>query len=138
MTALQQFLSAANVAVLPEKLEHRLHGIDVSVDGGAQKFAQALTVYLTQDAAVPDQQASAIMTSGEALLATAIERSASESGADGGDLEAGSNGGANGTIGATGSVKIEDVHAWKASLQSSAGPRPVRDLSEFEDFDAKL
>jgi hypothetical protein len=35
-------------------------------------------------------------------------------------------------------VKIEDVHEWKAGLQVSAGPKPVRPLHEFEDLEAKL
>lgn len=33
---------------------------------------------------------------------------------------------------------IEDVHAWKATLSVSKGPHPVRDLSEFEENEAKL
>ena len=35
-------------------------------------------------------------------------------------------------------VLIKDVRAWKASLPASQGPRIVRDLTEFEDFEAKL
>jgi insulysin len=35
-------------------------------------------------------------------------------------------------------VLIKDVRAWKASLPASQGPRMVRDLTEFEDFEAKL
>jgi insulysin len=33
---------------------------------------------------------------------------------------------------------IEDVRAFKASLVASAGARPAKDLSEYEDFDPKL
>lgn len=35
-------------------------------------------------------------------------------------------------------ILIKDVRAWKASLPASQGPRMVRDLTEFEDFEAKL
>lgn len=35
-------------------------------------------------------------------------------------------------------VVIEDVRDFKARLNVSAGARPVKDLSEFEDLDAKL
>lgn len=35
-------------------------------------------------------------------------------------------------------VLIKDVRAWKASLPASQGPRMVKDLTEFEDFEAKL
>lgn len=35
-------------------------------------------------------------------------------------------------------VLIEDIKAWKASMPLSAGPRPVADLSEFEETGPKL
>lgn len=35
-------------------------------------------------------------------------------------------------------VKVEDVRAFKASLPLTAGPRPVADLSEFEELEPKL
>ncbi len=35
-------------------------------------------------------------------------------------------------------VEIKDVRDFKASLAVTAGPRPIRDLSEYEDVDAKL
>jgi insulysin len=35
-------------------------------------------------------------------------------------------------------VVITDVPTFKASLPVSTGPVPVTDLSEYEDFDAKL
>lgn len=34
-------------------------------------------------------------------------------------------------------VKIEDVKAWKASLQLSAAATPVKSLSEFEEIESK-
>jgi len=35
-------------------------------------------------------------------------------------------------------ILIKDVRAWKASLPASQGPRMVKDLTKFEDFEAKL
>jgi len=35
-------------------------------------------------------------------------------------------------------VLIKDVRAWKASLPASQGPRMVKDVTEFEDLEAKL
>jgi len=35
-------------------------------------------------------------------------------------------------------VLIEDVRDFKSSLPVTAGPQPTRDLSEYEDLDAKL
>lgn len=33
---------------------------------------------------------------------------------------------------------IKDVRAFKSMLQISAGPQPVKDISEFEELDSKL
>lgn len=33
---------------------------------------------------------------------------------------------------------IEDVREFRSQLAASAGPRPVKDLSEFEELDSKL
>jgi insulysin len=46
-------------------------------------------------------------------------------------------GDANGS-GVPKAVFITDVPTFKASLPVSTGPVPVTDLSEYEDFDAKL
>ncbi|KAK5018667.1 metalloprotease, partial [Cryomyces antarcticus] len=35
-------------------------------------------------------------------------------------------------------VIVTDVHAFKASMAVSAGARPVKDLSEFEELEPKL
>jgi insulysin len=43
---------------------------------------------------------------------------------------------ANGTVPKP--IVISDVPIFKASLPVSTGPVPVTDLTEFEDFDAKL
>lgn len=37
-----------------------------------------------------------------------------------------------------GTTYIENVHEYKAKLEAGAGPRPVTDLSEFEDTEPKL
>ena len=44
----------------------------------------------------------------------------------------------NGTVERTPAVIIENVDTWKAGLQVSEGPRPVVDLSEFEEIEPKL
>jgi len=35
-------------------------------------------------------------------------------------------------------VEIVDVRGFKAQLRVSAGPKPVKDITTFEDLDAKL
>jgi insulysin len=45
---------------------------------------------------------------------------------------------ANGKTAIDEAIEIEDVYAFKASLAATPGARPVKDLSEYEDTDAKL
>jgi insulysin len=45
---------------------------------------------------------------------------------------------AESAAGAAQPVLIKDVHAWRASMQVSAGVRPVRSLDEFVDVSEKL
>ena len=33
---------------------------------------------------------------------------------------------------------IDDVDTWKASVKLSEGPRPINDLSQFEELEPKL
>lgn len=44
----------------------------------------------------------------------------------------------NGVSAVESAVEITDVRLYKASLQASVGARPVKDLSEYEETDAKL
>ena len=132
--ALQQFLAAAKVTVNPEKLRLRIEGIDTSAEGGNEKLIKAIQEYLTKDAAVPADQAAAIVESGKALLGAQAASSHQAAGTAMPDGAASSEH----EEAARKAVKIDDVHGWKASLQSSPGPLPVKDLSEFADSDAKL
>lgn len=44
----------------------------------------------------------------------------------------------NGVSAVESAVEITDVRLYKASLQASVGARPVKDLREYEETDAKL
>ena len=48
------------------------------------------------------------------------------------------NGSANGKSAVDHAIEIEDVYNFKAGLTASSGARPVKDLGEYEDTDAKL
>ncbi|CAM1505623.1 Fc.00g112600.m01.CDS01 [Cosmosporella sp. VM-42] len=50
----------------------------------------------------------------------------------------GANGSANGKSAIDHAVEIEDVYNFKAGLTASPGALPVKDLSEYEETDAKL
>ena len=112
----------------------------------------AVTSYLRDSAGVAEEQIKALAEQGEGLLRQilpSLNLSSSETPAK----EEGSNGNAEANEYLSNAdekingdeqkekkkpILIEDVRAWKASLPASQGPRMVKDLSEFEDFEAKL
>jgi insulysin len=110
-----------------------------------------VTSYLRDSAGVAEEQIKALAEQGEGLLQQILPSLNLSSSAPA--KEDGSNGNAeaneylsNADEKVNGDeqkekkkpILIEDVRAWKASLPASQGPRMVKDLSEFEDFEAKL
>ena len=121
--------------------------LDLSADTDSKSVLAAVTSYLRDSAGVAEEQIRALAEQGEGLLQQilpSLNLSSSTTSAK----EAETNGHvANGDVKVNGNeaqdeakkpVLIEDVRAWKASLPASQGPRMVKDLSEFEDFEAKL
>ena len=112
----------------------------------------AVTSYLRDSAGVAEEQIKALAEQGEGLLQQILPSLNLSSSAPA--KEDGSNGNAEANeylsnadekVNGNGAkdekkkpILIEDVRAWKASLPASQGPRMVKDLSEFEDFEAKL
>ena len=157
---LQQFLSAHEVPVDSDRLEKRLTDMDMSI-GGTKALLKAITAYLMTDVGVAPDKAHAVIEHGRSFLGSELgfldmqPLTVSPGEPANGvtvDVEPGPidnldmvNGEAAVTGAAevmfkreNGRVKIEDVHEWKAGLQVSAGPKPVRPLHEFEDLEAKL
>jgi len=137
---LEQFLYTQDVTVDSDALRKRLENIDIG-SGEVDPFVQALEAYLIQDASVARNNAQAIVDQASLLVPTALagvgvrantQHDAMTNGVGGHD------GFTNGNAQKKAALKIEDVHGWKAGLQVSAGPRPVRGLEEFEDLEAKL
>ena len=111
-----------------------------------------MTSYLRDSAGVAEEQIKALAEQGEGLLQQILPSlNLSSSGTPA--KEEGSNGNAEANEYLSNAdekingdeqkekkkpILIEDVRAWKASLPASQGPRMVKDLSEFEDFEAKL
>jgi insulysin len=125
-----------------------LSKLDLSADTDSKSVLAAVTSCLRDSAGVAEEQIKALAEQGEGLLQQilpSLNLSSSTTSAK----EAETNGHvANGDVKVNGNgekekekkkpVLIEDVRAWKASLPASQGPRMVKDLSEFEDFEAKL
>jgi insulysin len=106
----------------------------------------AVKSYLRDSAGVAEEQIKALAEQGEGILQQILPSlNLSSSATQAKEAETNSHV-ANGDVKVNGKgekekkkpVLIEDVRAWKASLPASQGPRMVKDLSEFEDFEAKL
>jgi len=137
---LEQFLYTQDVAVDSVALGKRLESLEIS-SGGVESLLKALEAYLVKDALVQRDKAQAIIGQASLLVPTALagvgihvttQHDVVTNGVGG-------HGGAvNGKLPERPVIRVEDVHGWKAGLQVSAGPRPVRGLEEFEDLEAKL
>jgi insulysin len=87
-----------------------------------------LEKYLKETAQLDDSRVASIIADAEKA---GLKPLTSEENAKPGDIVNGSDAVNKATV-------IEDIRAFKAGLLASAGAQPVRDLSEFEDTDAKL
>lgn len=131
---LAKYLTSSGVGVDTEELSQRLESVDVA-GGDRQAIAEAISTYLTEDAQKSPEEVSQIIAQGEQLLATALPSLGIEvppvvDGVDGEGLPEAP------PVKTT--TMIENVHDFKASLSVSAGPRPVTDLSNFEELEPKL
>ena len=142
-----------NTNVDETALSQSLSKLDLTAGAPDSKSVlAAVTSYLRDSAGVAEEQIKALAEQGEGLLQQILPSlNLSSSGTPA--KEEGSNGNAEANEYLSNAdekingdeqkekkkpILIEDVRAWKASLPASQGPRMVKDLSEFEDFEAKL
>jgi insulysin len=142
-SALSQALTQlGGTAVDEAALSSRLSKLDLNAGTDVQSILGAVTGYLRETAGMAEEQVKSLAEQGEGLLkqilpslnltaAAAPEKEKAAEEEVGAAVE-GDEKKENKT------VLIKDVRAWKASLPASQGPRMVRDLTEFEDFEAKL
>jgi insulysin len=126
-------------------LSQSLSKLDLSTGAADPKgVLAAVTSYLRDSAGVAEEQIKALAEQGEGLLGQILPSLNLSST----PAKAGFNGDAETNEYLSNAdekkdekkkpVLIEDVRAWKASLPASQGPRMVKNMSEFEDFEAKL
>lgn len=109
--------------------------------GNTQEIIEAVCSYLSETAGLAAEQIDTIKKQGQDLLTQMlpsiglnIPSSVLETN---GDIAI--NGSKDGEPSqASKTIVIEDVKAFKASMPLSAGPTPVKHLSEFEDIEPKL
>lgn len=132
-SSLSDILSQLGVTVDNTTLTTRLGEVDVA-GGDTDAIMGAVGGYLKLDAGLAEEQVEQIMAQGKMVLAQVlpqlgIKPKASQPEEPAGDAEAEVPSKA---------IVITDVKAFKASMPVSAGARPVKDLSEFEDLEPKL
>ncbi|KAL9025425.1 MAG: hypothetical protein Q9196_005751 [Gyalolechia fulgens] len=126
---LGKYLTSVGVNTDTEDLCARFESVDVA--GGDQTaIIAAISSYLRDGKEVPDDRLTAVMEQGQQLLGTVLPGLGIEVKVEETDLPPAP------TVKET--TLIEDVFDYKSRLALSAGPRPVRDLKEYEEMEAKL
>lgn len=146
---LSKLMSSSGVSCDPKSLAVELEKIDVSggdqdaVISVAQKHANSSSLSSDQFSLIAEKIRQALPP---LFMALGIKSVAVKQGAQQTQNAEGEEGGGktqtavNGAVDGNGKsvVMIKDVEAWKAGLRLSEGPRPVMDLSEFDEIEAKL
>lgn len=138
LDTLGQLLSGLGVSVDPANLKQNFVGVDVS-QGDQPAILDAVSSSLKQTAGLAAEQLETVLVEGKAALgqvltSLGIKSSDAVNGSSNGET----NGNGHARTPTRGAVLIEDVHAFKASMLLTTGATPMRDLSQFEDFEAKL
>ena len=111
------------------ELKKRMEKVDVTA-GNLEDIVAATGNYMKEGLGMAAEQVEQVLEHGKVALAhvlpsLGIVSQSDSDGVKGEELQ-----------GKT--VVVEDVKAFKASMSLSAGPRAVKDLSEFEELGAKL
>ena len=130
---LQKYLTAFGIGVEPDKLAERFRNVDIT-GGDQEAILDAVSKYLEDDAKIATEQLKQILKEGPQLLGTILPGLGIETKPLISDNDV--------DLPKAPTVKrttfIENVADFKASLGVTAGPRPVVDLSEYEELEPKL
>ncbi|KAI4138363.1 MAG: hypothetical protein LQ341_004701 [Variospora aurantia] len=129
ISMLGKYLTSVGVDTDTDQLSKRFEPVDVA--GGDQTaIIGAISSYLQNDAGVPQQSLTAVVEQGQQLLGTVLPSLGIEVKVEETDLPPAPE--------VKPTTLIEDVFDYKSRLAVSEGPRPVRDLKEYEELEAKL
>ena len=136
-----QYLQSKGMQTDPSQLQRRF--IDVDVTKGDQKaIVAAIASHLEADLKFEKAVIQAILEEGQKLLGAVLPSLGISLQPEGATVDSeGVNGIVNGVDEdreAANVTLIDNVHEFKAQLTVSAGARPIKDLSEFEELEAKL
>jgi insulysin len=125
--ALKIILAEHKITAKDEAFQARIK--DVS---SKDAIPDAVATHLTDDLKVDKEVANKVLDEAKAALGVA------DSGLPAAPQALDASADVKSIVDASHPVLIEDVHAWKASMQVSSGVRPVRNLEEFVEVAEKL
>ncbi|KAI9726090.1 MAG: Insulinase (Peptidase M16) [Chrysothrix sp. TS-e1954] len=129
---LSEGLSTQGLSSSPDKLTSRLEGVDIA-SGDQVAILDAVSTHMKDDLQASDEQTTSFIDQARVLLPATLP----SLGVNVKPSEALVNGDAVAPTIAK-AVNIEDVRVWKASMMMSKGPVAVKDISGYEDREAKL
>lgn len=129
---LAQVLSQLGVEIDVGTLANKLDKVDVT-GGDTKGILAAVGGYLKENASMAAEQVEQVMEQGEAVLAQILPSLGIRSGPP-----PKTNGVDGDATPENKAVVIEDVKAFKDTMPLSAAPRPIKELSEFEELEPKL
>jgi insulysin len=131
MAALIKFFDAQGIPANAAQIARRFVDADIKPgDSNSAPLVGAVMTYLTEDAKIPAAKATSVVQQGilfmqaaqakgeEQTLLTSEKPTSAET--------------------KNKPILIEDVRAFKSTLQLSLGPQPVKHLTEYEETEAKL
>ncbi|KAF1942302.1 LuxS/MPP-like metallohydrolase [Clathrospora elynae] len=127
VAALKIILTEHKITSNEEVFQTRIK--DVS---SGEAISESVASYLTEDLKLEKEVADKVLDEAKAALGVA------DSGLPADPQSLDGTAGVAKVVDAAQPVLIEDVHAWKASMQISSGVRPVRNLEEFVEVAEKL
>lgn len=151
-----KMLTSMGVDASTEALTTQFKDIELTASGGLDpaKITDAVLAYLHDTATIPDDQVAEIKEQGSQFFVTILPSIGVEVAAPSSARPTADGVGDGATVDGEGkeeeeplpevppgiipTTHINNVRDWKASLQVSAGPRPVVPLSEFEEAEPKL
>ena len=126
-----ELLEEQEIPVDEKKLSARIETIDPAT-ATADTVAKTITDHLIEDVELEEEDVEEFMEQGQAMLGSLLVSAGMQQPVQIEDKPA-VNGAAQ-----LKAVVIKDVHAYKATLQTTTGPQPIKHITEFEEIEPKL
>jgi insulysin len=128
---LSELLEEQEIPVDKDKLHARIETIDPST-ATTEIVLKAVVAYLVEDLEFEEEDVEELKEQGQAMLGGILASAGMQQ-----DVEITDKSNVNGTP-ENNAVVIKDVRSYKAQLQTTTGPQPIKHITEFEDLEPKL